>query len=138
MKIGRWIIVVIFGVLLITIAIFRWPPLRLFDKDFPPEKPEWLGFLPYLLFAKTILSSVNAVFLTVLLALYIGIYRNTGSEFSMGLVIFSIALLFYSITSNPLIHRITGFKGSGLGPFVILPDLFTFIASAVLLYLSQQ
>lgn len=107
-------------------------------RELPREPPPWRDLVTYLLGAKTILASVNAVLLTYLLVFYIGIYRKTGSEFSLGLVIFSIALLLYALTSNPLLHRFTGFIGSGLGPFTMLPDLFTCIASVVLLYLSRQ
>ena len=64
----------------------------------------------------------------------------TKAEFSVGLIIFTVALLTYSVTSNPLIYGFAGFRlsGAGLGPFTMLPDLFTCIASAILLYLSRQ
>ena len=138
MKTGRWVIVVIFALLVMSIIIFQWLPFRFFDRAIPTERPPWNTFFPFLLLAKSILSSVNAILLMILLAVYIGIYRKTGSEFSIGLIIFSIALLLYSLTSNPLIQRLAGFRGSGLGPFMMLPDLFTCIASAILLYLSRQ
>ncbi len=92
----------------------------------------------YLLIAKTILSSVNTVLLILVLIIYIEIYYRTASKFSLGLVLFAVALLLYSLTSNPIIHGFAGFMISGLGPFTILPDLFTCVASAILLYLSQQ
>ncbi len=104
----------------------------------PLEPPPWNTLLPYLLIVKTILASVNTILLTILLAIYFGIYRTTRSQFSLGLIIYSMALLLYSLTSNPLLHRFAGFIGSGLGPFTMLPDLFTCIASAILLYLSRQ
>ena len=138
MKNKKWIIIPIISVLVISIVSVQLLSFRPFDRDFPPERPEWVGILPHLLLAKTILSSVNSILLITLLAIYIGIYRKTGSEFSIGLLIFSIALLFYTLTSNPLIHRFAGFRLSGLGPFTMLPDLFTCIASSILLYLSRQ
>lgn len=103
-----------------------------------PEPPPWRELFLHLLLAKTILSSLNSILLTILLVTYIGIYRKTRSEFSIGLIVFSTALLLYSLTSNPLIHGLAGFRVSGLGPFTMLPDLFTCIASAILLYLSRQ
>ena len=102
------------------------------------EPPPWGELFLQLLVAKTVLSSLNTVLLTILLVTYIGIYRKTRSDFSVGLVIFTVALLLYSFTSNPLIHGLVGFRVSGLGPFTMLPDLFTCIASAILLYLSRQ
>ncbi len=86
---------------------------------------------------KTVLSSVNAFLLISLLVIYLNVYNETGLEFSLGLVIFSAALLLYALTSNPLLVRYAGFMGSGLGPFAMLPDLFTCIACLTLLYLTE-
>jgi hypothetical protein len=85
---------------------------------------------------KTVISTVNMTLLACLLVTYVGIYRKTHSEFTIGLMIFSIVLLLYAVTSNPLIHWTFGFYAFGLGPFAMLPDLFTCIALAVLLYLT--
>ncbi len=86
---------------------------------------------------KAVLSSINAFLLVILSSIYLKVYRETGLEFSFGLVIFSVALLLYALVSNPLIVRFAGFRGSGLGPFAMLPDLFTCIASLTLLYISK-
>jgi hypothetical protein len=86
---------------------------------------------------KAVLASVNAFLLVSLTVIYIQVYRETGLEFSLGMVIFSVALLFYAFASNPLLVRYAGFMGSGLGPFAMLPDLFTCIASITLLYLTK-
>lgn len=85
---------------------------------------------------KTVLSTINATLLIFLLIMYIGIYRKTQSEFTIGLIIFSMVLLLYALSSNPLIHWTFGFQAFGLGPFAMLPDLFTCAALAVLLYLT--
>ena len=86
---------------------------------------------------KAVLASINAFLLVTISVIYLKVYNETGLEFSLGLVIFSVALLFYALTSNPLLVRFAGFMGSGLGPFAMLPDLFTCIASITLLYLSK-
>lgn len=83
---------------------------------------------------KTIISSANAVLLVVLLITYIDLYKRTKSEFTVGLIIFGIALFLYALSSNPLVQRVFGFQAFGLGPFAMLPDLFTFIAVITLLY----
>jgi len=87
---------------------------------------------------KTIVSTVNGGLLVCLLALYVGIYRRTRSDFTIGLIIFSTALLLYAIMSNPILHIAFMFRGYGLGPFAMLPDLFTTIALVVLLYLTLK
>jgi hypothetical protein len=67
---------------------------------------------------------------------YADIYRKTRSEFTVGLIIFSATLLLYALTSNPIVIRAFGFRLFGLGPFALLPDVFTFVALIILLYLS--
>jgi hypothetical protein len=86
---------------------------------------------------KAVLSSVNMFLLVVLTGIYFKNYSETGLSFSLGLTIFSLALFMYAITSNPLLVQSMGYMGSGLGPFTMLPDLFTFIASFTLLYISR-
>lgn len=85
---------------------------------------------------KTVISTINATLLIFLLITYIDLYRKTKSDFTIGLIVFSMILLLYALSSNSLIHRIFGFRAFGLGPFVMLPDLFTLGALAVLTYLT--
>ncbi len=86
---------------------------------------------------KAVLASVNALLLIILSSIYWKVYSDTGLEFSLGLVVFSFALLLYALVSNPLLVSVAGFRASGLGPFAMLPDLFTCIASFTLLYISK-
>lgn len=88
--------------------------------------------------AKTVISSINVTLLISLLIMYIGIYRKTQSQFTIGLIVFSLILLFNALVSNPLMHWFFGFQAFGLGPFAMLPDLFTCVALAVLLYLTVK
>jgi len=85
---------------------------------------------------RTVISTINVTLLLLLLTTYINIYLKTKSEFTIGLMIFSIVLLLNALSSNPLVTQIFGFRAFGLGPFAMLPDLFTFVALAVLLYLT--
>ena len=87
---------------------------------------------------KTVVSTINATLLIFLLVTYVDIYRRTRSEFTIGLIIFSMVLLLYALVSNPIVHWTFGFRGVGLGPFAVLPDLFTCAALAVLLYLTVK
>jgi len=143
MKNSGLVIVAILGILSISLVVilptlFRPSERDFFDGNIPPERPPWDVLFPYLFIAKIVLSSANIILLTIVLVTYIGIYQKTKSQFSLGLVIFTIALLFYSITSNPIMQGFGGFRVAGLGPFTMLPDLFSCIASAILLYLSRQ
>ena len=87
---------------------------------------------------KTVVSTVNIALAIILFLNYIEIYQKTKSEFTVGLMIFSIIILFYTLTSNPITQWIFGFSAFGLGPFVMLPDLFTCISLFILLYLSVK
>jgi hypothetical protein len=85
---------------------------------------------------KTVVSTVNVTLSIFLLLIYVSIYQKTRSEFTIGLVIFSAVFLLNALASDPLIIRAFGFFPVGLGPFAMLPDLFTLAALGVLLYLS--
>ena len=139
----KWLLVTlcclfIMGLISISTASGRSLPDAVVNGDFPHEPPPWRDLLPFLLLAKTALASTNSILLSILLLIYVRIYRTMRSQFSLGLIIFSVALLLYSLMANPLVHMLAGFRLEGLGPFTMLPDLFTCIASAILLYLSQQ
>ena len=87
---------------------------------------------------KTILSSINATLLVFLLVTYVDIYKKLRSEFTIGLIVFSLTLLLYALTSNPLLQWLFGYRAFGLGPFAMLPALFTSIALSILLYLTLK
>lgn len=87
---------------------------------------------------KTVISSINLTLLVFLLVTYVDIYRKTKSEFTIGLMIFAMVLLLYALSSNPLVHQLFGFRAFGLGPFAMLPDLFTLAALITLLYLTYK
>ncbi len=106
-----------------------WQPRR----DFPVR-----GDIELYYTVKTVISTINVTLLIFLLITYIDIYVKIKSEFTIGLIIFSMVLLFYALASNPLMHWIFGFRAFGLGPFAMLPDLFTCVALAVLLYLTLK
>ena len=109
------------------------------DSPFIPRQPPSRyirGDVELFYTIKTVISSINVALLVFLLITYVDIFRKTKSEFTIGLLIFSMVLLLYALFSNPILQWIFGFRAYGLGPFAMLPDLFTFVALAVLLYLT--
>ena len=117
--------------------------------SFEPRAPQWeprpfppfnriRGDIELFYTIKTVVSSINVTLLIFLLVTYISMYKKTQSEFTIGLMIFSIILLLYALVSNPLVHWVFGFRAFGLGPFAMLPDLFSCVASAMLLYLTMK
>jgi len=100
----------------------------------PGDRQGMRGDLSVYYTVKSILATVNSILLVVLLIVYVSIYSGTRAEFLLGLIIFDIAMLLYAITSNPLVTAGFGFRGAGLGPFAMLPDLFSLVAVLVLLW----
>jgi hypothetical protein len=112
-----------------------WLPLSRWEHRLPPPHyiPEDLEFFYTM---EAVFSTINVTLSVFLLLTYLSIYRKTRSEFTIGLTIFSLVFLLNALASNPLVIWSFGFRPLGLGPFALLPDLFTFGALAVLLYLS--
>ena len=105
----------------------------------PQELMEVSNMLVFYIEGRTVLAVVNSVLLVYLMVLYYGIYRETKSNFSLCLVLFAGTLFLYSITSNPIMIWINGFNGANIfSLFNLLPDIFTTLASAILIYLSRQ
>ena len=85
------------------------------------------------------LSTFNVLLLLALTWSYLRVYQDLPNRFTLSLMLFSIALLLYALSSNPAVHLLFGFRGgTGLGPFAFLPDLFAAFAVTVLLYQSYQ
>lgn len=107
---------------------------------FPRNRPPGLipGDIELFYTIKTVFTTLNATLILILLVIYVEIYSRTRSEFTIGLIIFSAVLLLNALVSNPLLQFVFGFQAFGLGPFAMLPDLFTFFALAVLLYLTLK
>ncbi|MCW4046755.1 MAG: hypothetical protein NWE99_04225 [Candidatus Bathyarchaeota archaeon] len=136
LKIGAVIIVTLIAIAFLAAL---WASYTLPSSQFQ-ERPRPTQFIrgdfEFFYVAQTVLSTVNVVLLVFLLTIYVDVYRKTRSQFTIGLIIFSAVFLVRAIAANPLVMRAFGFIAFGLGPFALLPDLFEFVALAVLLYLS--
>lgn len=134
-----WVVLLVLIVVASLSALWAastlWFPFPPFEHRLPPPR-DIPGDIEFFYTAKTVVSMINATLLVFLLLTYVDIYRKTRSEFTIGLAIFSGVLLLNALASNPLVIWIFGFRPVGLGPFAFLPDLFTFGALVILLYLS--
>lgn len=113
---------------LVTVAFPLPPPLP----PRPPSDNQWYYN------AKVVLSVINITLLTAILYIYANIYREIKSKVTIGQILVMLALLFYAITSNPALQLAFGFRAEGLGPFAMIPDLFTAIALMILLQMSLE
>ena len=108
-----------------------------FDPELPPEnfiprdRDQYLGL-------KTAMTMINMTLSAILLGLYVKIYRDTKSEFTIGLIVMTFSLFLYATLSNPLLPMLFGYRIMGVGIFSILPDVFTTIALSILLYLGLK
>lgn len=83
-----------------------------------------------------ILSTVGLALLVALAGVYVRIYVETRAAFSLGLVAVFLALLVETLATWPLVFGLFGHSLLGLGPFLLLADVFKVTAFSVLLYLS--
>lgn len=136
-----WLLFIILPILVVAVMLtVMWLASTFWYFQFPWRPRFHMHVIPgdieFFYVAKTVFSTLNMALLIFLLLAYVDIYRKTGSEFTIGLIIFSTILFLYALTSNPMVMWAWGFRPFGMGPFALLPDLFTFAALIVLLYLS--
>ena len=141
-KNGRiWLVLVILVAVAALSALWAasisWFPPFPFEHRLPPLH-DIPGDIEFFYMAKTVVSTINVTILVFLLLTYVNIYRKTRSEFTIGLIVFSGVFLLNAVASNPLVIWVFGFRSFGLGPFALLPDLFTLGALGVLMYLSVK
>jgi len=139
-----WLLVLLIPTLVVVaILAALWATSTVWFPRFPwepREQPPYSisGDIEFFYIAQTVVSTINVTLSIFLLLTYISIYTKTRSEFTIGLMIFSAVFLLNALASNPFVIRAFGFWPRGLGPFAMLPDLFTLGALAVLLYLSVK
>ena len=138
-SVRNWLILATIVVVAILAAFwarsgFLFPPPPL-GRHLPPEF-EVPGDIEFFYTAETVVSTINVTLSIFLLLIYVSIYQKTRSEFTIGLMIFSGVFLLNALALNPLVRWAFGYRAFGLGPFAMLPDLFTLGALTVLLYLS--
>jgi len=120
---------IISGVIALSVSL---PNLGL-----PPHAPP-VG-IESVLRIKLFVTTLNVVVLLVLLWNYVAVYRDLPNRFTLSLLLITVALLLYAVSSNPLLPLLLGFRhGTTLGPFVFIPDVFASIAVIVLLYQSYS
>jgi len=86
----------------------------------------------------TIVISMNLMLLSGLLYSYIKSFKETYSNFIMGLILFLSVLFIQSFLSLPIVQHSIGQTISDLGIVNVLPNMFETIALIILFYLSNE
>ena len=111
-----------------TLALGQFPPS-------PWGPPELLVFLVRV---QVFVTTFNLVMLLALTGSYVSLYRDLPNRYTRSMLVLSLALLLYALTSNPYVPLLFGFPPRpDLGPFVFLPDAFVGLAIVVIFYQSQ-
>jgi hypothetical protein len=135
-------LVVIAAVLAGVWAAFSYEPFGFISGGnpvlpFTPRRPQFNpADLQLYYIARTVFSTINIALLALLTETYAIIYYKTRSQFTIGLLIFSIVFLIKEIAASPFVTGAFQFSISGLGPFALIEPLFEMVALSVLLYLS--
>lgn len=129
------------GVLIATFAFIYL--LSFLLHSFMPVKPMGMRgiktFFEDFILIKAFISTLNTILLVYLIHNYVSLYNEVKSQFSLGLIVMSLALFSFSVTDNPLFHLAFGLRGGpGMGAFTIIPSIFTLVAVLVLIYLSRN
>lgn len=95
------------------------------------------GLLVTLIRVQFAVATFNLVCLFALVGAYVDVYRSLPNKYTASLLVTSVALLLYALSSNPLVPLLFGFPPRPAGPFTFLPDVFVGAAIIVLFYQSQ-
>ena len=130
------------GILLTTVALMAllsfWAASTIPSPPPSPSAPPVPGDAQFYYTANTVVSTINATLSVFLLTAYVGLYRKARSGFTLALMIVSTTLLLNALVFNPYILWVFHFRGSGLGPFAMLPGVFTLVTLIILLYLALE
>ncbi len=94
--------------------------------------------LVFFLKLKTAITFVNMILSMMLIFIYAGLYKETRSDFTLGLMVVMASFFIYALMSCPLIPFLLGMRPFGFGIFTMIPDMFATVALFTLLYISQK
>ena len=123
---------VIVALIGLTLGNILLPP----PQNIPPPQPTESS--RFFILLKTVVSFVNVALISFLLVAYIGMYRKMKTQFTLGLILVMVSFLLYALTSNPLLQMSFGFYAIALGPFAMIPDMFTTFALIVLIFITLE
>ncbi|GBE55002.1 MAG TPA: hypothetical protein ENH28_05950 [Euryarchaeota archaeon] len=93
-----------------------------------------------ILTARFIFGVINLTILTVLVYFFFKRYREVKSTFTLGFLLFALALFFKTFFSAPIIKVfIFGVKTSNVvGPYMLIADIFETISLLIFIYITTR
>jgi len=90
--------------------------------------------------ARVVFSIANAAILVFLIYMFMKRYLKVKSEFTLGFLLFSTALLFRTVFSSPVLRFMILHEPahSIIDPYRLVADVFEFSALAIFLYISTR
>jgi hypothetical protein len=115
-------------------------------KDLTPDEVESLeNLINNYFWGKTVFSTINLLLMAYLTWFHYVIYRGNKSNFSLGLIALSAALLVYSLSSNPWLVKYLWFFNIKKEEFLeyriffnLFPELFTTVAAIIMVYQTRK
>ena len=137
------------GIILLALVLVQFTVVNVYGQDLGPPRPRFQDMTPEELAElqaqmevyytrKSIGTAINSVMMAYILWFYYVMYKENRSKFSLGLIALSGALLVHSLASNPWL--MSQFMQKGLrhvGLFNDIPDYFTTLAAAIMIYLTR-
>lgn len=137
------------GIILIALVLIQFSTVNVYGQDPQFPRPRFNDLTPeelqeleermqnYLM-GKTVISVINTLMMGYIMWFYYVMYMENRSRFSLGLIALSTALLVYSVASNPWVLSMFAQKGRNfMGLFNFIPDMFTTVAAAIMIYLTR-
>ncbi len=93
-----------------------------------------------ILTARLVFSLINLAILSVLVYIFFKRYLELKSPFTLGFLLFSLALFFRTFFSAPIINILVSGVGTSnvLDNFRLIADIFETFALSILVYLSTR
>lgn len=90
--------------------------------------------------ARMTLSVVNIVILSFLIYIFTKRYLQIKSEFTMGFLLFALALFFRTVFSSPIVRFfVLGEESHSIvDPYRMIADIFEVVALSIFLYISTK
>jgi hypothetical protein len=104
------------------------------DRDLPDDRDERVAYST----VKSSFITVNLVISLILIAMFVDLYRKIKTAFTLGLVLVMAAFFLYTLMELPMVPGAFGFTPFGLGPFLLIPHIFTTAALSILLIINLK